>query len=255
MSSETPSRYLGPNEVNPSTRAAPAPVALPVPTFQAGRFYRVDSSRLSFTELWRHTRSPLVPIVWLTKLLRIRLREGSVNDPNVPSLRPFAVPESEVETAIPPEVRAKMQPALRELADLGFGSPVYFVINDVIQHACAYHAAMTHRDGKAVARLHVHVEGVQRSRMSLFDEFVSALPRGRFVWSTSARAQSFPPPVCRLNWKYGASASQLWLSHRQELDSVLLSEGAAQPVRTREEMLELLERHHEAVRDFNLAYQ
>ncbi len=249
MSAEVPSPSMDPNSEANSTSSVSV-AAAPVP--QVSRFYRLDSSRLSFTELWRHSRSPEVPLVWLTKLLRIKLPVGSVDDPNVPSLRPFIVPDEDTETMVPPEIRRTMQPALRELADLGFAAPVYVVIDDRFQHACGYHVAMLHRDGRALARLRVQVEGVQKTRTTLFSEFISAFANGRFLWSTSARAPSFAPPSCRLNWKYEASASQLWLLHRQQLDAATGHEGPAQPIQTREDMLDALERHHEAVRDFNL---
>lgn len=230
------------------TPVQPAP---PGHSPQAGRFYRVDSSRMSFRELWRHVRSPAVLIVWLTKILRVKL-PGSINDPNVGSLRPFVVPGETLDKAIPAEVWQQFNPVLRELMDLGFGGPFYFDINDVFHHSHAFHAVLVHQDGRSIARLHLRTEGVMKPKTYLFNEFISLLNNGELLWSSSARAQAFPPPRCRLNWKYKATASQLWLLHRQQLEKA--AQSGVQPVivHTQEEAMDVIERHHEAVRDAHL---
>src|SRR5215210_5897915 len=79
----------------PGTIVAQPPAVDPVPP--GGVVYKVDSSRAGFGELWRDSGSVLV---LLTKPLRVRL-PGSVNDPNVESLRPFEVPL----TSLPQDVR------------------------------------------------------------------------------------------------------------------------------------------------------
>ena len=98
--------------------------ALPAETYtpRAGQYYRVDSSKTTFTELWRDAGFPLVIIAWISKLMRVKL-PGAINDPNVVSLRPFMVPENEVQSTLPQDVGQKILPVLRELADLAPGRP------------------------------------------------------------------------------------------------------------------------------------
>src|SRR4029079_17090658 len=101
------------DEDAPST-AAPPP--LPAPLFPAdGRTYKVDSSRATLGELRRDAGVGLGILgILITKVLRVRL-PGSVNDPNVQTLRPFLVPQS----AIPQDVWNRMLPLAGQLAAAG----------------------------------------------------------------------------------------------------------------------------------------
>ena len=251
MYSQTPSSAFGSGipEAEPCQRStSPAPAHTP----QAGQCYRVDSSRTSYTELWRDTRSPLVLIIWLSKLLRIRL-PGSVNDPNVVSLRPFLVDAGAVQETIPADVRQELQPVVRELTDLGFREAVCFLINDLFHHSRTCQVALLHRNGRSVARVTHRLEGAQTSKTHFFTEFLSELAGGTFLHSSTARSQMFAPAVCRLNWEPKATTSQLWVSHRQKLDAAGQSGAPPVVINGCDEMVYVLERHHEAVRDFHLA--
>ena len=53
-------------------------------------FYKIGSTRVGFREYYWGTRSPLVLIGWLIKLLRIRL-PSSTDDPAVDSVQSFKV--------------------------------------------------------------------------------------------------------------------------------------------------------------------
>ena len=228
--------------------------AIPPPnqTPQTGQYYRVDSSRASFTELWRDTRSPLVLFAWLTKLLRVKL-PGAVNDSNVVSLWPFVVADGAAEETIPADVRQKFEPVIRELTGLGFGEAVFFSIHDRFHHNHTCQAALLHRDGETVARVTHRVEGLHTLKTHFFTEFLSAMPGGMFLHSSSARSQMCVPPVCLLNWDFRAGTSQLWVLHRQKLDAAGRPGNRTIAINGRQEMLEVLESHHEAIRDFNLA--
>jgi len=217
----------------------------------AGHFYRVDSSRTSFIELWRDTRSPVVLIAWLSKLLRVKL-PGSVNDPNVVSLLPFLIADQDVAETIPLDVLRRFEPIQRELEGLGFRAPIYFFIDDRFHRSRTIQAALLHRDGRSVARITHRTEGAAGSKKHFFSEFISPLQGGSFLWSSSARAQLLPPPACRLNYHPQATTSQLWVFHRQELDALGTGSRLVQPASSRRDMLELLEKHHEAVQDFQL---
>ena len=215
MSAEPPSSSLDAG-IPQASSATPATPLAPAHAPQAGRYYRVDSSRTSYTELWRDTRSPLVLIGWLSKLLRVKL-PGSVNDPNVVSLRHFVVADGAVEETVPCDVRQKLEPVVREMTDLGFGEAVYFSIHDLFHHSRTCQVALLHRDGRSVARVTHRVEGMEVSKTYFFTEFLSALTSATFLYSSSARAQLFVPTKCRLNWDPKATTSQLWVSHRHAL--------------------------------------
>src|SRR3954468_9163183 len=89
-------------------------------------FYRWDSSRASFRELWWDSRSPVtVLVLWITKLLRVRV-PGSMNDPNVRTLSACEVGEGAIEAGI----RGKLEEAGKELEGLGFVDNISIAIDD-----------------------------------------------------------------------------------------------------------------------------
>ena len=250
MSAETPSSSLDAG-IPEASSSEPATALALGHTPLAGQYYRVDSSRASYTELWRDFRSPLVLIVWLCKLLRIRL-PGTLNDPNVVSLRPFLVADGAVEETVPPDVLQELQPVMRELTGLGFGEAVYFSIRDLFHHSRTCQVALLHRDSRSVARVTHRVESVEASKTYFFTEFLSALTGGTFLYSSTARAQSLVPAQCQLNWDRKATTSQLWVSHRQKLDEARQLGDPAVTMTGLDEMVDVLESHHAAVRDFQL---
>lgn len=218
------------------------------PSSQAGRFYRVDSSHATCRELWRDVRNPAVVIVWMTKLLRVKL-PGAVNDPNVVSLLPFEVAD---DSDFPPPVRETIAPVLRELTDLGFHSPHYFFLDDAFHQNQTRQLVLIARDGKSLARIVHRAEHFSKTKVHFFVEFISAFGDGTFLHSSSARAQLLAPAAVELNWQFKATTSQLWVSHRQALDRLTRSGKAVVTLSGRDLLLDAVERHHEAVRDFHL---
>ena len=243
-------RSASANEGDPPEPPSPTEKASPSDnTARAGQYYRVDGTRASFVELWRDARSPLVLLAWLIKLLRIKL-PGTINDPNVVSLRPFLVKSEGIETSIPDSVQEKVGPVVRELIELGFGKTICFLVHDRFHQGRICQLAMLHRDGRSVARINHRLEGV---RIHFFTEFISALSDGTFVESSSASAQMLRPPQSRLNWNHQATTSQLWVSHQQKLEQDLPSGTRVITISNRAEMLDVLEGLHEVIRDFHLA--
>jgi Zn-dependent protease len=231
------------------TSAAPAPPAPPPPP-PPGTFYRVNSSRATFAELWRDVRSPAVVIIWITKLLGVKL-PGSVNDPNVETLEPFLVAREQ----IPADAIARLDATLAELRPEGFEAKRYLAIVDLFHSSRTYVALLAHREGKAVGRIMLRTEGQVKLKTHFFTEFVSEFTDGTFLHTSSATAALNPPPGTRLNHKLNLGPRELWASHRQELShetatarkqvaQVHPADGAA--------LLGLVERYHAAVRDFNL---
>jgi len=213
---------------------------------QAGLFYRVDSSRNTFAELWRDMRSPAVVLAWLSKLMRVKL-QGSVNDLNVVSLRPFVVSDPE-EDSLPADAMLMLSPIVRELTELGFSERLSFYVDDRFHSSKVAQVALLHSDGRTIARANHRVEEVQGRKVHGFTEFITELSGGNFLYSSSARAQLNVPPQCQLNWHPKAGASQLWVTHKQALNDT----GQAASAMThsgRDGMLDALERHHGVVRD------
>jgi len=218
---------------------------------QAGRFYRVNSSKSSYTELWRDTRSPAVLIAWIAKILRLKL-PGSVNDPNVVSLRPFVVRTEDVPTIVPDDVIQKMAPMLRELTELGFGKPLYFWIDDRFHISRTAQVVLLHREGRSVARVTHRAEGAGYHKHHFFCEFLSALSDKRILQSSSARAQEFVPDAVELVWKYKSSPSQLWIEHRKKMDELRAGGLKFYSIPNRKAAFTVAERHHHAIRDFQI---
>src|SRR3954468_19218217 len=161
-SNPTPMYPLDTNLVPPTPlgTAAPRPVPPPLPPSpaeearaieaHAGRFYVIDSSRVTMRESANVTKSPFVLlIVFVMKLFRIPI-PSSMDDPNVESLRPFEVTEA----SLPPEEQAALQPMLAELGALGFGAPIFYALWDRYPAPQIYLASLSHPTARAVARVH-----------------------------------------------------------------------------------------------------
>ncbi len=229
--------------------AASAP-AVPIATVPAGAvIYKVNSSRASFGELWRDTRSAMVILAWATKVLRVRM-PGGVNDPNVESLRPFAVGPK----ALPADVLERMTPKLREFAALGFDlrCVAAFVVRDLYNSNHHYVATVGRSDGRAVGRVVLRREGGKtppktHAHCDVLTEFAD----GRFLWTSGARAWSDAPGTMTLVHEVNGTVSQLWARHEAALAGRKAA-GGVRPAVGRAGMLELLDRHHAATRDFHL---
>ena len=231
-----------PDPRTPSSNAwqgSPAPVST---------FYRVDSSRNTFAELWRDVRSPAVVLVWLTKLLRVKL-PGSVNDANVASLEPFEVhPE-----ALPADVRARLAPGVEQLRPLGFEPVAWYAVIDLFHSSRLYFVLLGHASGTAIARIAYRAEGAAAAPKRHFHaEFITELSDGRFMWSTSARAYLDPPASCVLNPQPGMEPPLLWANHRQQLDVLRVDRRVTVAAGGATDPRELIERHHALVRDERL---
>lgn len=227
---------------------APLPPALPYESAApVGTFYRVDSSRASFGELLRDAGASTVWLVWITKLLRVKL-PGSVNDPNVQSLAPF---ETDPAT-LPPEVVARITPTVEQLRSRGFTPVAWYSIVDLFHASRLHFALLSHTSGSGLARVAFRTEGTSVPPKSHFHvEFITELADGRFLWSTSAKAYLDAPRECVLNAQPKMEPALLWTTHQQRLDTLRVDQRVA-AVRNPADPRELLERHHAVVRDDRL---
>jgi len=210
--------------------------------------YRIDSTRVSFVEYWWGTRSPLVVLAWLlVKCFRVRV-PGSTDDPAVESLGDFEVSPDD----LPAQVQQRFAAFSQDLAGLGFHSPVYHAIDDVLQSTRTYLASFAHPTLPVVARLHNRVWSYQTpAKDLLFTEFVTAFSHGEYLWTLSSKADMLAPSLCRVARREGAAPLELWKLHEQERNA-RQSGRTALPASTREQVLEVCDRLHTAVRDFHL---
>jgi Zn-dependent protease len=210
-------------------------------------FYAINSSAVTLREYWWGTKSPAILAAALLKLLRVKV-PSATDDPNVESLEPF-----EVEAAsVPERVTAHLEPLMHELEGLGFGSPMFHVIEDDLHHVQTYLATFVHSSGRVWARVHNRVWAVKTPPKDvLFVEFVTPFSDGRFLWSLSSKPDLAAPPSCSVVRQTGASATELLAAH----DAQLHDEGRRHslvPVRSPAELRASIERHHGAVRNFHL---
>ncbi|HEX4796116.1 MAG TPA: site-2 protease family protein [Humisphaera sp.] len=229
----------------------PSPPPLPsrelVP--QAGVIYKLDSSKASFAELARDSRGAGRVFVFTSKVFRMRL-PGSVNDPNVESLRPFEVAFE----SFPPDVAARIESSLAELSAAGFDvrNRICHLIVDLYHRSSIFIVSVTRADGKAVARVFLRREGsAVVPKTHFYVDLLTELLDGRFLWTTGAKAILSAPGQVQVQQIAGAPPARLAAAHQQRLD--LLPAGAqVRGVPDREAMAQLLERHHVQIRDFHL---
>jgi Zn-dependent protease len=171
----------------------------------------------------------------------------SSDDPNTESTLPFVV------DSLPAEIAAGFEPLTNELAALGFVDPVYHVINDDGTRTTIYWATFRHGSGSHFARIHNRVwQQAQNPNRALFPMFFSAFTDGTFLVSSSGKPDMAAPKTVQMNRLFRAPASRLWQRHLQLFENVS-QRKLISPVRTREDLIELTERHHVLVRDFHLA--
>jgi Zn-dependent protease len=211
-------------------------------------FYKIDSSRITLREYSWGTPFLLLPLAWLSKVLRIQL-PASTDDPNVDSLVPFQVSADD----LPDEVRAKFAPLEWDLTQCGFQRPVYHAVIDTENASKNYFCTTLHPSGQALARLHYRVWTFTKTpREFLFPTFITSYQDGTFLVSSAGKPDMLAPPSCRIHRHVGAEVGDLWRGHQQQMQQDLLTKAVI-PIRDQEELRSALERHHAAVRDFHLA--
>ncbi|MDW7979558.1 MAG: site-2 protease family protein [Verrucomicrobiales bacterium] len=209
------------------------------------RFYQIDSTRISLREYWWGTKSPVLVIGLLLKLLGIRL-PASADDPNAESTLPFLAEE------LPPDVAHRFGPVAAELHALGFTEPVYHVFNDPGTRTSIYWATFRHSSGKYFARIQNRIWRLARKPdrgviVMFFTEFAD----GTFLVSSSGKPDLATPTTVQMNWMPNAAIAVLWTKHEQ-LTAQASERKMIAPVASRDQLIAACERHHILLRDFNL---
>ena len=210
------------------------------------QFYEIDSTHVSLREYWWGSKSPLVVIGWLLKLLRIRIPSSS-DDPNTDSTLPFVV------ESLPPEIAVGFEPLTHELTALGFLDPVYHVIHDPGTRTTVYWATFRHESERCFARIHQRIwQQAAKSNRGLFPMFFTAFTDGYFLVSSAGKPDMAAPSAVQMNRMYRAKATRLREAHQRLADQAGARKMVA-PVKSREDVIEMTERLHLLVRDFHLA--
>ncbi len=202
-------------------------------------FYQVDSRRVTLREyLWCTPRVqwPLLPLIILLKWLRVRVPlPGVVPD----SLAPYLAARD----GLPEAVRAKLEPVEMQLAACGFIDPAYHWIVDPYRSSRV--CAATFRDPQGTTLARVMYQQSQSKPAKVTCAFITAFRGGGYFVSSSARREVLSPPACHVQRAVGASASDLWRMHQQQLSLEAFSKTVV-TVYSQEEMLELAQQYEEA---------
>jgi Zn-dependent protease len=211
-------------------------------------FYNINSPRFTFYEHWRWTRSPMVLVGWVLKILRIP-SPSSNDDPNVVTLQPFQVDE----TQLPPEIQARLQPQIQAVAALGFVDPIFHAIFDPLTATRIYGATLRHESGRAWARIHHRIwTQTNPPRVSLFPIFVTSFEDGSCRVSSGGKPDTLTPKTVRISYAPGADAAAVWQAHQTRVAGDE-PRSPVKPVSSREDLLADIERHHGLLRDFHVA--
>jgi Zn-dependent protease len=207
-------------------------------------FYDIDSTKATFKEFWDEA-NVLAIVGMIAKWLRLRT-PASTDDANAESTLPFVV------DFLPAEALAQMQPLLAQLEALGFSNPVCHYMHDPGTDTMRYWATLVHSNGLHLAR--VQMRQWQRTanvKRKPFITFITGFANGEFLTTTSGKPDLAEPTAINYLRKTGWTVERLWSLHDQRV-----GERAGQDVlltQTREEVLDLIERHHVVSRDFQLA--
>ncbi len=209
----------------------------------APRFYRIESKHISLREYAWGTPLPLMPLAALLKLCGVNL-PSSGDDPPVHELTPFECAElSESE-------RIVASPLFSELSAMGFSAPLHHEIIDPSHSTRIAWTTLRHASGKAFARIQHRMWSYgKRVRDHLFVVFGSELADGRFVISSSGKADMLAPPAWIVNRMEKAAPAALWEAHQKLLEKEgegvrLIPDQAA--------LREVVNRSHAVIRDFHL---
>lgn len=212
-------------------------------------FYKLDGSKVSMTEArWDGGPVLAVPLWCLSKLIG-RAGTGSTDDPAVESLEHFVVSPEE----FPAASAEQLAGISSELAALGFVPQVHQVINDVSQRTRTSLISYSHPTLPIVARAHLREWSIKTPpKVKVFAEFITAFPDGTFAWSQSGVPDMTWPATCIMVHKPGASVAELLREHQNSLAAAGTTHTALRAA-TPEQVREITERLHVAVRDHHLA--
>ncbi|HAB19872.1 MAG TPA: hypothetical protein DCE44_25990, partial [Verrucomicrobiales bacterium] len=210
------------------------------------KLYRVDNRRLTLRECWNQTRSANVLILWLLKLLRIRI-----------SLPPMPYPEAVHQLALdrdalPPTAVSRLDPLVVELESEGFHSPRYYRYASSRGRTEIFIAALIQSRGEAIARVmyvigHESHPPLERTRVFI----LSVLSDGSWLVTSPQRAEFEPSPGVEVIRLLDAPPARLAQAHLEALNSRRAANPPI-PVPTQEEAETVADRYERSCFDHGI---
>jgi len=210
-------------------------------TASSPEFYRAISYKSSFAELWRDARSPLVIILWVSKLIRTPIA-GILNDPPVASLEPFVAGAAD----LPPIALTHLESMQAALKPSGFSSPPirHYAVDDHVTNSRFYFAILVSDDRRSIARLQARVTAartLQNARKIV--EIISSFADGQILCSTNSHCYQDAPPGVIVR---AAVKKKPEVVAQLHIDSIKKVRAAVQTILTDGAAIELADRYHAA---------
>jgi hypothetical protein len=168
------------------------------------RYYRIDTRRLRFAELWRISPGLGFLVGALKKILGVPLRVGTL----VPWLdRLEVLPRG----GLPPDVAGAVEPVASQWAALGFRRVLDYTVDMRDPGSRAFAAALLAPDGRAIAQvMFVEVRRGELVRRRVESNCAARFEDGRWCGVSSGRKRmDAPPEFCSAN-RPGSPPAQLY---------------------------------------------
>jgi Zn-dependent protease len=210
------------------------------------KYYKLDSTKVTYGEYWNIVRSWKVIIPWTAKLLNVPMK-FSAGLPAFESVRELEVPAAEFSE----QARGKLRALLEKCQRMGFHSPRYFTYESMRRDARTSFIALLHSSGATVRLMHTMSVKVQPPIEKVLVVLLSELRDGTYLVTSSQRQQFLPAPGITVNRLLGAGPEQLLESHLQKLRELPMN-NSAKSVTSVEMLDEVWDRYERKAREFGM---
>jgi len=209
--------------------------------------YGLNSTRVTTQEYLWDTHWLLTPLIWLIKLLRIRLN-GSTDDPPVDQLGPFEVSA----TDWPDGIRDWFREDIERLRALGYQVVIVHRIALPRIQTQIYRATLVHPSGQRFVRLQLRIWSQrtppqERYHRQLETEFED----GTYLITFAGKPDMLAPPSMDIERIGEVTLDELIRRHDERL--ALTGRRDIRSVRSVEEVRAYVERQHAQLVDFHRA--
>jgi Zn-dependent protease len=225
-----------------SLEANPAPPVVA----NTGRYYRLDSRKVTLREYWNIVGSWKALIPWIAKLFNQRMTFSS-GFPFFESVRELEIAES----AFPANALQKLHPLMLQFGQTGFHSPRFYVYGSMRGETRTAFIALLHPSGATLRLMHTIALNVHPPKERITVALLSELVDGTFFCTSSQKASFLPTPGVTVNRLLGASPDVLVASHLQKLEA-MGSINPARRVESLEQFDDLWNRYEKLCLDFGL---
>ena len=208
------------------------------------RYYKLDSRKVSFGEYWNITRSPMVIIPWVAKLLGIPMKFAT-GLPDFDSVRDLQVAEEDFS----PQARTKLQPLLDQCLAMNFHSPRFSTYESMRRDVRTSVVALLHESGATVRLMHSITYKSSPPIEKILVVLLSELSDGTYFVTSSQRKQFNNAPNIIVNRLIGGTPEELLNSHLAKLAGFSGS-NPPKPVQSIEELCELEDRYEKYCLNF-----